>query len=805
MIDLGRKTKSQITNIGNLQFHQVTETGLEGRTEIAQFRVTFYTAGIVRVHLLFGDMPDTNPYGVIATPERVSFETQESADNIRLITGQLIVEIHRAPFRVAFYSLDGTLLSREDSGLGISAQGDQLTIYRELQEGERFIGLGEKTGPLDRRGRGYQNWNTDAFAYGVDADPLYSSIPFFIGVHSRKAYGFFLDNSYKSHFNFGASNNRFSSISVDGGDLDYYFIHEESVGSIISAYTHLTGRMDLPPIWSIGYQQCRYSYYPQKEVEQLADKFRTLDIPADVIVLDIHYMHEYKIFTWDGHKFPDPMSLIKYLKSKGFEVVLICDPGIKEEAGYVPYETGKARNVFLKYPDGTEYTGEVWPGWCHFPDFTKEEARSWWFENLKSYTDLGIKGFWNDMNEIATWGQMLPDNIMFNLEGEEVTSRKGRNVYGMQMARSSYEGARKSQPERPFILTRAAYAGIQRYSAMWTGDNVANDEHMLLGVRLVNSLGLSGVPFVGYDVGGFAGNGNARLFARWIQVGSFSPFFRGHSMINSHDSEPWSYGEHVEEISRNYIKLRYKLMPYLYAAFREASQTGLPVCRSLAIEWPHEAQVYQSPYDNQYLFGRSILVAPVESHKDLTKVYLPEGEWYELFKGTQYKGHQVIVAECGMEQLPVFVRASAILPFYPETKDHTRQRGDLLEIHVYKGHGENTFTYYEDDGVSYAYQAGEFFEQVIKYQPVQGQLVFEEPRGQMASQMKTVKVVLHGFDTNTVKLDGHTVELVKGNYRFVEPISNFDPIVKPNTNHLMNENISYFTFAQTSRRVVIAL
>ncbi|MTI22290.1 DUF5110 domain-containing protein [Fulvivirga sp. RKSG066] len=792
-------------SLGNLTSFENTENGIIGKTEQANFKVLIYTDNTVRIHITFTDTYDENPYSVITKPEKTSFTIDDNDNAVIISLPKFDLQITKENTRFTFLDKTGKVINQDDPGFGTSRIGEQITTYKSLQEGERFIGMGEKTGPLDRKGHGYQHWNTDYFGYPEEGDPLYCSTPFYIGVHSGLSYGIFLDNSHKTHFNFGASNNRFSSFAADSGDMNYYFIHDENVGEIIKAYSVLTGKMSLPPLWSIGYQQCRYSYYPDKEVTTLAQTFRDKDIPADVIVLDIHYMEKYKIFTWDGERFPDPQTMIKTLQERGFHIVVMCDPGIKIEEGYGPYHSGNDEDIFVKYPDNTPYSGEVWPGWCHFPDFTNPKARTWWEENLKVYTDIGIDGFWNDMNEIATWGQMLPELIEFDFDGDKATARKGRNVYGMQMARSTYEGTKNLMGnKRPFNLTRAGFSGIQRYAAVWTGDNVATDEHMLLGVRLVNSMGLAGVPFAGYDVGGFVGNATEYLFARWIQIGAFSPFFRGHSMINSRDSEPWAYGEEVEEISRNYIKLRYKLMPYIYGLFKEAADTGMPVVRSLAIDYTHTPLVYQEAYQNQYTMGDSILVAPVESTKELTKVFLPEGDWYELFTDKQYSGDQEIVAECPIEQLPLFVKGSAILPLYPDAGDNTQEKGDVLELHIYKGKESNTFTYYEDDGTSYDYEQDNFYERKIDYAPEENVIRISKINGKYNSAISTLKVCLHGFDDTTYSQNDQPVEAVNKSYQFVEPISNFDPIYAAEEPRLKIDSIKTITCANSDEEIIIS-
>ncbi|WP_424963789.1 glycoside hydrolase family 31 protein [Ekhidna sp.] len=782
-----REIKKRIELGGDFGSFTETDHGLDIKSDRYTYELKFYSNTIVRIHQV-GENKDENPYSVVQEPQKVSFSVEEHDTSIIASSDSLDVIINKSPISFTFLNKEGKVINEDDAGLGIQTQGEQVTVYKKLQEGERFVGLGEKTGPLDRRGKGYQNWNTDHFAYDIEADPLYASIPFYIGIHGNLSYGIFLDNSYKSHFNFGASNNRFSSLSVDSGDMNYYFF-AGSVTEIIQSYTWLTGRMSMPPMWSIGYQQCRYSYYPDTEVLDVAKKFRDKDIPADVIVLDIHYMDQYKIFSWDKERFPNPGQMLDALKEMGFEVVVICDPGIKIEEGYEPFTSGKEKDVFLKYSDGSYYEGEVWPGWCHFPDFTNEETRKWWKEMMKSYTDIGIKGFWNDMNEIATWGQMLPENIEFDFEGEGGTSRKGRNIYGHQMTRSAYESAIANlKGERPFILTRAGFAGVQRYSALWTGDNVANDEHMLLGVRMVNSLGLSGVPFSGYDVGGFAGNGQSNLFARWIQIGAFSPFFRGHSMINSHDSEPWSYGEEVEEISANYIKLRYKLLPYIYHTFLQASEQGLPVARSLCIDHAQDDKIYETDFENQYLFGDNILVAPLASDQRYGKVYLPEGEWYEFFTDEKFDGAQEMIREYAIEHLPLFIKASAIIPIYGDVSQNSKNVGSTLELHFYNGEDGNQTEYYEDDGISYDNTKGAFHRRAIQFEPEKKSIRISKASGDFTSKIEKLKIVLHGFDSSDIK-NWKGGKLRSDEYAYVRPISNFDPFEKDRRDSLKAENV----------------
>ncbi len=789
--------------LGTLISHKKTPDGISGATAEGHFRVRVFSAQVFQISISQTERFEDFSYAVEVKPTPTSFRFEDSQLDLLVATDEVELHIDRNAVRFSFKNKSKQVLNEDEPAFGTSWIGEQVTTYKKLQEGERFIGLGEKTGPLDRKGSGYQNWNSDAYAYHGGSDPLYCSMPFYIGLHHGLQYGIFLDNSHKSFFNFGASNDRFASFSADAGEMNYYFIHGNSVAEIISNYTWLTGHIQLPPKWSLGYQQCRYSYYPDKEVLSTAQTFRDKDIPVDALVLDIHYMDKYKIFTWDKKNFSNPSALISKLKSQGLEVVLMCDPGIKIEKGYEPYDDGVKNDVFIRYPDGENYSGQVWPGWCHFPDFTNPKTRQWWAGKLKSYSDLGVEGYWNDMNEIATWGHMLPDNIEFDMDGAKATTRKARNLYGFQMARATFEAAKKLlNGRRPFNLTRSGFSGVQRYSAVWTGDNVSYDEHMMLGVRLVNSLGLTGVAFCGYDVGGFVGEASTKLFARWISIGALSPFFRGHTMINTKDSEPWSFGEEVEQISRNYIRLRYQLLPYLYSLFREASQSGMPVQRSLAIDYTHDARVYNGQFHHQYLFGPFILVAPVESNKEFAKVFFPNGRWYSIFDGKVINGDQELIIETPIHRLPIFIKAGAVIPMQRPVSG-TKDKVEELLLHVYNGDETTHFDFYEDDGVSYQFENGVYARRALQFNGAEKTIIISEQSGDFKSAFRTIRLVLHGFAGITqVKVNGKTEKCEPITHSFFTPLEKYDPINDPDS--MGDEQVIVTNFDHTTSAINIS-
>jgi alpha-glucosidase len=793
-------------SLGSMLSYQLDKHTVTLETKTEKALITIYSEEIIRVRIFKKEeeAPDFS-YAVIAEPKAVKFEVKEGPDSIHISTKSVTLAIQKDPLRFSFLDHVGNLLNEDDGAFGTSWIGNEVTTYKRLQKGERFIGLGEKTGNLDRRGSAYTNWNTDKFAYSPDQDPLYMTIPFYIGIHNGLQYGIFFDNTYKSKFNFGASNDRFSFFAAEDGEMNYYFIYGKNVAEIISNYTHLTGRLELPPLWSLGTQQCRYSYYPDKEVVNTARTYREKNIPADMIYLDIHYMDAYKVFTFHPERFPDPEKMVSDLYDMGFHTAVIMDPGIKVEKDYEPYDEGIKHQYFAKYPDGENYSGEVWPGWSHFPDFTKSEVRKWWGEWVKFYTEKGIDALWNDMNEPAAWGQSLPDLIEFHYEGETATHKRARNVYGMQMARSTYEGAKKHlKGNRPFILNRAGYSGVQRYTATWTGDNVADSDHMICGVRLVNSLGLSGVAFAGFDVGGFAGDPSPDLFVKWTVLGAFSPLFRFHSMINSKDAEPWAFGEEAEEISRNYISLRYRLMPYIYSAFYESSQTGMPISRSLVIDYTNDEKIYESKYQNQYLFGPAIMIPPIATGLEFIKVYLPTHDiWYDLHTGSKVAGGEYIT-EVRKERYPIFVKGSSIIPMQSLVQNLSADPETTLKIHVYNGMEKNSFELYEDDGVSYEYEQQNYYKRHIEFDPKKKQLHFAAAKGKYESHFTTVKLYLHGFEgLKNISIDKKVQDLHTSDYQFVPPVSSFDPFYKVDVTDMINHNVPFIEFENTNNEITI--
>ncbi|MEZ4762815.1 MAG: glycoside hydrolase family 31 protein [Calditrichia bacterium] len=696
-------------HLGNLQSFQRTENGIELICEgDVKVILTFYKSNMFRVTLERPGYPNdllTSPL-VDRMWEPVALQFQEEDIHLRLNTKDLSVLIHKMPCRISVLDARGNVINRDDPGMGIGWDGNEVRNWKSLGNNERFFGLGEKTGNVNKYRREWVMWNSDTPAYNDKTDPVYQSIPFFVGLHNQQAYGIYFNNSYRTVFNFGAGNERYSSFSADGGPLDYFFIYGPQISSVVTTYSELTGRTFLPPLWSLGYQQCRWSYYPESEVLNLAKTFREKQIPADVIYLDIHYMDGYRVFTWDKQRFRNPVNMLNILQDMGFKVIPIIDPGVKQDENYRIALEGLAGDHFVKYPDGEVYVGEVWPSYAFFPDFSRPQTRDWWGSHLATMLDSGIDGFWNDMNEPAVWGQAFPTEVLADDGGKFSSFKKMHNLYGFQMAQATFDAFRKYRPnQRPFIVTRAGFAGEQRITSVWLGDNSSTWADLELGIRMMLGMGISGVPFTGTDVGGFIGTPTPELYARWIQVGAMSPFFRTHTVENSSSQEPWSFGETVEGISKKFIEKRYRMLPYFYSLMWEASESGTPLLRPLFWHFQDDESVYQTEFQHQFLLGENLLVAPVTRDGErLKKVYLPEGDWLNLNEETIYSGGKTIIVEAPLDELPMFLRSGGILPEQPVRQHTGADAPNELSLDVFSANEYGSFLLYEDDGESMAYQ-----------------------------------------------------------------------------------------------------
>jgi alpha-glucosidase len=532
-----------------------------------------------------------------------------------------------------------------------------------------------------------------------------------MGINEGVSYGIFFDNTFKSHFDFACQDNDKVSFWADGGEMQYYYIHGPHMMDVLKRYHTLTGTHQMPAKWTLGFHQCRWSYYPEKKVKDIARNFRERNIPCDAIYLDIDYMDGYRCFTWNRKHFPDPARMIKELASDGFKTVVIIDPGIRVDENYSVFREGKQNNFFCRRCDDYFMEGHVWPGRCQFPDFTNPKVRVWWGGLFKELVDAGVAGVWNDMNEPAVFGSgTFPVDVRHNYDGYHGSHRKAHNIYGMQMVRSTYEGLKKLQKnKRPFTITRAGYSGVQRYATVWTGDNVASWEHLKIGIVQCQRLSVSGISFCGTDIGGFSGEPDGELFTRWIQMGVFSPFMRAHSAGDTAEREPWSFGQEYEDINRKFIELRYRLLPYIYSAFWEHYKHNFPILRPLVML--EQENILTHSIQDIFTFGDKILVAPVSDPGARTKnVYLPPGKWYDYWTHDSYSGGQEHEVSAAIDSMPIFVKAGSVIPESPLMQYVGEYEVDELIFQIYYSDYEVNSFYYEDHDDTFAFEQNIYLE-----------------------------------------------------------------------------------------------
>lgn len=722
--------------------------------------------------------------------KKVEFKVNREENVININTKKLNIKVYD-DFKVDIYNSNGEVLCRDYRGTREPFRRRGSDFSLALEEGHKldghedykvyvskamekdmfFYGLGERTGALNKKGYHYRNWNTDdPNPHGETYAQLYKSIPFLITIKGEEASGIFFDNHFESHFDMGKENSNYYYFGAVEGNLDYYFMYGPSVKEVVSEYTELTGRTPLPQLWTLGYQQCRWSYAPKERLMEVAKAFREKDIPCDTLYLDIDYMDGYRVFTWDNNKFDNPKEILNELKNIGFKVVTIIDPGVKVDKGYKIYDEGLKEGYFATDKDGIVYKNKVWPGDSVYPDFMSSKTRKWWAENQKIMMDYGVSGIWNDMNEPASFNGPLPDDVEFNNDGTIVTHKEIHNVYGHMMGKATYEGIKEATNKRPFVVTRACYAGTQKYSTVWTGDNQSTWEHLRMSLPMLMNLGLSGMAFCGTDVGGFGHDCTGELLSRWVQVGAFTPLFRNHAAMGTRDQEPWAFDKTTEDINRKYIKLRYKLLPYLYDMMYKCEDSGAPIIRPLLFNYQNDRNTYE--INDEFIFGDSILVAPVvEQGARQRLVYLPQGDnWIDYWTGEEHKGGKYIIKEAPLDICPIYIKSLSIIPVGKEQSYIGEKVDDTLMLNIYLSNedGKSTYTHILDDGESFEYKNGKLNKYNISFDlSDELRIEFKENIGYFKKYNKII-IILNNLDnTKKVFFNNKKVE-VKENKFIIE-------------------------------------
>ncbi len=745
------------TSPGQVRYVHLDERGATLAADHGTIEVAFFALDLVRVRVLphrEQRPPEPVPYAIAKPPEAwptppiVAIQNEEA---LLLQTESLTVGVSLDTGQIFFADAERNLLRADVE----SAWGDEGAVRHRtaLFPEEQIFGLGERTTPANRRGGRHVLWNADPAGYEPGDDPININIPAYVGMHERGSYLVFYENPFYGRFDLGAEVENLAEHRFTGGELRYYFA-AGPVPTLLERYTELTGRHDLPPLWMLGYQQSRWSYATEERVRKLARDFRQHEVPCDAIHLDIDYMDAFKVFTWNEDRFPDLPQLADDLREMGIKLVTIIDPGIKQDLDYDVYLSGLLGDHFCALPNGEIFHGPVWPGISAYPDFTDPDARTWWGKQYRPLVEAGIAGFWNDMNEPSVFSngpeRTLPDPTYHTLEGRGGDHREAHNLYGVQTARASREGLLRLRPDhRPVVITRAGWAGVQRYATSWTGDNASTWASLRLTVPMMLGLGLSGLAFTGSDIGGFQGAADGELYTRWVQMGAFMPFFRAHTVIHTPDQEPWAYGEPYLSIVRRFIQLRYELLPYLYTATWQMATRGWPMVRP--IWWHTEDQGNAALWDveDSFLCGDALLIAPVgEAGKEERAVQLPSGIWYDYWTNQPHAGNEIVAGFAPLELIPIFVREGSILTLgeYGPSVEQRKQKFLRLGLYPLTEEGERTSLLYEDAGEGFGYREGEYRVNRFVVRRTPDRLVVTwEREGNYAPPYEHVELSIHGL------------------------------------------------------------
>ncbi|MBA3647576.1 MAG: glycoside hydrolase family 31 protein [Chitinophagales bacterium] len=738
---------------------------------VSEVEVKVISDEIIRIRMApQGEFLEEFSYAIEERKHHTSrIELSETSEYYAVSTNVVACKIKKKDFTISFVDLQDMVINEDSQPMhweeNTEFGGYYVYCSKKYQQNEHFFGLGDKADDLDLLGKRFVMWGTDAYAFMRNSDPLYKNIPFYIGIHKNVSYGIFFDNTFRSSFDFAKENPSAVSFWADGGELQYYYIHGPNMMDVVKRYTALTGSHPLPPLWALGFHQCRWSYYPEARVREIAETFRAKKIPCDVIYLDIDYMDGYRCFTWNKKYFPNPKKMMQDLQLQGFKTVVIIDPGIMVDENYWVFKEGRDNKYFCRRCDDYFMEGQVWPGRCQFPDFTNPKVRDWWGGLFKELVDQGIAGVWNDMNEPAVFGQgTFPLDVRHNYDGYRGSHRKAHNIYGMQMVRATYEGLKKLQKnKRPFTITRSGYSGVQRYSSTWTGDNTASWDHLKLAVQMLQRLSVSGISFSGSDIGGFTKDSDSELYVRWIQVGVFSPLMRVHSAGDTSNREPWSFGLKVEKIVKKFIELRYQLMPYIYSVFWENHRYFFPMLRPLSMVEQENTDNYQR--DDEFTIGDKILIAPI-LHQGLNsrKVYLPQGIWYNFWDFTVHQGGQSYEVQAPLDSMPIFIKAGSIIPEYPVMQYTGAEEIDEMLLNAYYApYLVNSFMF-EDYGDTFGHEQNIYAEKKFEMTTsTRSVTVKQEMEGLFTPRYDFYRLKFYGipFHVSSVYIDGKQISGVK--------------------------------------------
>ncbi|HFE9684389.1 TPA: TIM-barrel domain-containing protein [Clostridium perfringens] len=706
--NLNMKFKAYNGGLRVFKNYEINDNNINIYFSNIKITLTIFENDIVKVFIgdKYEESISTN--GVVGDLGKGEFIVEEDSNFLVIKGKKVLTFVDKNTTEISFRDLEGNIINEDFQP---SFKDEKGNVYiSKVNDCLAYYGLGEKGGDLNKKGCYTENFNTDDPETDDDSVTYYKTIPFYVALKEEATYGIFFDNSFRSYFDMGKEMGDRIFFGAIGGQIQYYFIPGENIKEVVKNYTALTGRMEMPPLWSLGYQQCRFSYFSQEEVRELVKTFEEKDIPLDVVYLDIDYMDGFRVMTFKTPNFDDAAGLISDLKEKGIRTITIIDPGVKVDEEYLVFKRGKEGNHFTKKLDGEMFIGAVWPGDSAFPDFSNKYCREWWKSELKKFiSEHGMDGIWNDMNEPCVFNndhKTMLESCLHNSDNGVIEHKEFHNRYGFEMSRCSKEAQEELHPnERGFSMTRATYAGGQRYSSVWTGDNMSLWSQMRMSISMNANLGISGFSFVGNDVSGFGLDSSEELFIRWMEIGPFIPIFRNHSNMYTRRQEPWAFGPRAEKIAKKSIELRYELLPYIYDLYYISHKEGLPIFRPMIMEYEKDMNLLN--IREQFMLGENMLVAPVLYEGERSKaVYLPKGNWFNYFTMEKLQGGKWYKLPCELDEILVFVKEGSIIPTYNKKFRNVKERPNNMLLKVF---GENAKGFhYNDDGHTMEYLEGKY-------------------------------------------------------------------------------------------------
>lgn len=712
--NLNMKFKAYNGGLRVFKNYEINHNNIDIYFSNMKITLTMFENDIVKVFIgdKYEESISTN--GVVDNLEKGEFIVEEDSNFVIIKGTKVLTFVDKNTTEISFKDLDGNIINEDFQP---SFKDEKGNVYiSKVNDCLAYYGLGEKGGDLNKKGCYTENFNTDDPETDDDSITYYKTIPFYVALKEEATYGIFFDNSFRSYFDMGKEMGDRIFFGAIGGQIQYYFIPGENIKEVVKNYTALTGRMEMPPLWSLGYQQCRFSYFSQEEVRELVKTFEEKDIPLDVVYLDIDYMDGFRVMTFKTPNFDYAAGLISDLKEKGIRTITIIDPGVKVDEEYDVFKRGKEGNHFTKKLDEEIFIGAVWPGDSAFPDFSNKDCREWWKSELKKFiSEHGMDGIWNDMNEPCVFNndhKTMLETCLHNSDNGVIEHKEFHNRYGFEMSRCSKEAQEELHPnERGFSMTRATYAGGQRYSSVWTGDNMSLWSQMRMSISMNANLGISGFSFVGNDVSGFGLDSSEELFIRWMEMGTFIPIFRNHSNMYTRRQEPWAFGPRAEKIAKKSIELRYELLPYIYDLYYISHKEGLPIFRPMIMEYEKDMNLLNMR--EQFMLGENMIVAPVLYEGERSKtVYLPKGIWFNYFTMEKLQGGKWYKLPCELDEILVFVKEGAIIPTYNKKFRNVKERPKNILLKVF---GENAKGFhYNDDGHTMEYLEGKYTYMDIK-------------------------------------------------------------------------------------------